>query len=229
MQLYGLNTAVVPVRERWWVAPLVLLLPLALAALTALPALLLQAPHPLTVLPGLPLCLAPSYSPVSASSCCQLLLGLLLPAALTLVLVWCLALRRCCNTCQVHTAAIHLQYLHIYISMLQADTCIHSFCKEEMALSLVTVPHLLALLAIHLPQLSALATRLGLAPALPTPWLPPELGSALELGLGLVLPLVVYTTLPTYSKFRQAPDDSDVKNEIHRRADSQHQQHGDHD
>ena len=84
-------------------APLVLLLPLALAALTALPALLLQEPHPLTVLPGLPLCLAPSYSPVSASSCCQLLLGLLLPAALTLVLVWCLALRRCCNTCQVHT------------------------------------------------------------------------------------------------------------------------------
>ena len=76
--------------------------------------------------------------------------------------------------------------------------------------------HLLALLAIHLPQLSALATRLGLAPALPTPWLPPELGSALELGLGLVLPLVVYTTLPAYSKFRQAPDDSDVKNEIHR-------------
>ena len=120
--------------------------------------------------------------------------------------------------------------------MLQADTCIHSFCKEEMALSLVTVPHLLALLAIHLPQLSALATRLGLAPALPTPWLPPELGSALELGLGLVLPLVVYTTLPAYSKFRQAPDDSDVKNEIHRRADSaaadsqlQHQQHRDHD
>ena len=101
--------------------------------------------------------------------------------------------------------------------MVQADTCIHSFCKEEMALSLVTVPHLLALLAIHLPQLSALATRLGLAPALPTPWLPPELGSALELGLGLVLPLVVYTTLPAYSKFRQAPDDSDVKNEIHRR------------
>ena len=93
-------------------APLVLLLPLALAALTALPALLLQAPHPLTVLPGLPLCLAPSYSPVSASSCSQLLLGLLLPAALTLVLVWCLALRRCCNTCQVHLQ--YLQYLHIY-------------------------------------------------------------------------------------------------------------------
>ena len=113
--------------------------------------------------------------------------------------------------------------------MVQADTCIHSFCKEEMALSLVTVPHLLALLAIHLPQLSALATRLGLAPALPTPWLPPELGSALELGLGLVLPLVVYTTLPAYSKFRQAPDDSDVKNEIHRLGDSQHQQHRDHD
>ena len=102
-QLYGLNTAVVPVRERWWVAPLVVVLPLALAALTALPALLLQEPRPLTVLPGLPLCLAPSYSPVSASSCCQLLLGLLLPATLTLVLVWCLALRRCCNTCQVHT------------------------------------------------------------------------------------------------------------------------------
>ena len=94
----------VPVRERWWVAPLVVVLPLALAALTALPALLLQEPRPLTLLPGLPLCLAPSYSPVSASSCCQLLLGLLLPAALTLVLVWCLALRRCCNTCQVHTA-----------------------------------------------------------------------------------------------------------------------------
>ena len=89
-------------------APLVLVLPLALAALTALPALLLQEPRPLTLLPGLPLCLAPSYSPVSASSCCQLLLGLLLPAALTLVLVWCLALRRCCNTCQVHTPATHL-------------------------------------------------------------------------------------------------------------------------
>ena len=34
--------------------------------------------------------------------------------------------------------------------------------------------------------------------------------------MGLLLPIVVYCSLPAYSKFRQAPDDSDVKNEIHR-------------
>ena len=44
----------------------------------------------------------------------------------------------------------------------------------------------------------------------------PELCRGLEMFLGLLLPIVVYCTLPAYSKFRQAPDDSDVKNEIHR-------------
>ena len=44
----------------------------------------------------------------------------------------------------------------------------------------------------------------------------PELCRGLEMFVGLLLPIVVYCALPAYSKFRQAPDDSDVKNEIHR-------------
>ena len=44
----------------------------------------------------------------------------------------------------------------------------------------------------------------------------PELCRGLEMFIGLLLPIVVYCALPAYSKFRQAPDDSDVKNEIHR-------------
>ena len=44
----------------------------------------------------------------------------------------------------------------------------------------------------------------------------PELCRGLEMFIGLLLPIVVYCALPAYSKFRQAPDDRDVKNEIHR-------------
>ena len=44
----------------------------------------------------------------------------------------------------------------------------------------------------------------------------PELCRGLEMFIGLLLPIMVYCALPAYSKFRQAPDDSDVKNEIHR-------------
>ena len=53
--------------------------------------------------------------------------------------------RRCCNTCQ-------------------ADTCISSFCKEEMAVSMTAMPHLLAIQLLYLPNLDAFLTKLDLAP-----------------------------------------------------------------
>ena len=106
-------------------------------------------------------------------------------------------MRRCCNTCQ-------------------AETCISSFCKEELALSVTALPHLLAIQLLYLPNLDAFLTKLDLAATGMGEVLVPELCRGLEMLLGLLLPCVVYCTLPAYSKFRQAPDDSDVKNEIHR-------------
>ena len=59
--------------------------------------------------------------------CCQsavIILGFYLPAAVSVFLVVCLAVRRCYNC--------------------SADTCVSSFCKEELSLALLTAPYLLS-------------------------------------------------------------------------------------
>ena len=84
-----------------------------------------------------------------------------------------------------------------------------------MVLSLVAIPHILAIQALYLPNLDSFLQKLNLHTNL-ADFLYPEIFRGVEMFLGLILPITVYCSLPAYSKFRRAPDDSDVKNEIHR-------------
>jgi hypothetical protein len=58
-QLYGLNSGIIPVRERRWVSPLLLLLPVLLATLLSLPVPLLHKTRPVSVVPEVILCNVP--------------------------------------------------------------------------------------------------------------------------------------------------------------------------
>ena len=194
--MYGLNTAVIPVREKCWVSPLLILFPLLVSVLLSLPAFLLNQTHPLSVVPDITLCQTDSFNYSDVYQSTVVILGFYLPAAIILFLVWCLAIRRCCNTCA-------------------AETCISSFCKEEMVLCIVAIPHILAIQALYLPNLDSFLAKLNLHTSL-ADYLYPEVFRGVEMLVGLFLPILVYCSLPAYSKFRRAPDDSDVKNEIHR-------------
>ena len=194
--MYGLNTAVIPVREKCWVSPLLIIFPLLVSVLLSLPAFLLNQTHPLSVVPDITLCQTDSFNYSDVYQSAVVILGFYLPAAIILFLVWCLAIRRCCNTCA-------------------AETCISSFCKEEMVLCIVAIPHILAIQALYLPNLDSFLAKLNLHTSL-ADYLYPEVFRGVEMFVGLFLPILVYCSLPAYSKFRRAPDDSDVKNEIHR-------------
>ena len=69
--------------------------------------------------------------------------GYYLPAAIILFLTFCLSIRRCCNTCQ-------------------ADTCISSYCKEEMSVAMVSLPHLFMIQLLYLPNLDSFLSKLEL-------------------------------------------------------------------
>ena len=184
-------------REKCWVSPLLVLLPLLLASLLSLPAILMKETHPLSVLPELTLCSSQQFDEIDVYQSSVVILGFYLPAAIIVFLIFCLSIRRCCNTCQ-------------------AETCISSFCKEEMALSLLSLPHIIAIQALFLPNLDGFLDKLDLPGTGLSSVLPGEVRRGVEMMMGLLLPVIVYCSLPTYGKFRQAPDDSDVKNEVHR-------------
>merc|ERR1719412_985425 len=138
LRLYGLNTAVIPMREKCWVSPLLVIFPFLLASLLSLPAILMKETHPLSVLPELTLCSSQQFDNIDVYQSSVVILGFYLPAAIIIFLTVCLSIRRCCNTCQ-------------------ADTCISSFCKEEMALSLLSLPHIIAIQALlSLPHIIAI-------------------------------------------------------------------------
>ena len=143
-QLYGLNTAVIPIREKCWVSPLLVIFPLILASLLSLPAFLMKETHPLSVVPEVSLCNSDDFHYIDVYQSSVVILGYYLPAAIIIFLTWCLSIRRCCNTCQ-------------------ADTCISSFCKEEMALAILSVPHILAVQILYLPNLDSFLAKLDLS------------------------------------------------------------------
>eukprot|EP00092_Neocalanus_flemingeri_P004995 GFUD01005371.1.p1 GENE.GFUD01005371.1~~GFUD01005371.1.p1 ORF type:complete len:290 (-),score=102.77 GFUD01005371.1:149-925(-) len=196
LRLYGLTSGIVPVRERRWVSPLLLLLPLLLATLLSLPSYLLHKSHPITVVPGVTLCNVPDSIQFDIYQSSVNILGFYLPAIIIFFLVICLSVRRCFSC--------------------SADKCVSSFCKEEMALSFLTLPYILAYQAMYLPHLDHYLAMLDLPlTGLQEP-LTPEIARGVEMAMGLLLPAVVYSTLPAYAKFSSSPDDSDVKNEVHR-------------
>lgn len=196
LRLYGLNSGIVPVKERKWVSPLLLLLPLLLATLLSLPVPLLHKTHAITVVPDCTLCIVPDSAKFDIYQSAVIILGFYLPSAIIIILMICLSVRRCFSC--------------------SADRCVSSFCKEEMAICFIAFPYMMAYLAMYLPHMDHFLYRLDLPLTNLQEHLTPEIARGVEMALGLLLPGVVYSTLPAYAKFSSSPDDSDVKNEVHR-------------
>jgi len=196
LRLYGLNSGIVPVKERRWVSPLLLLLPLLLATLLSLPVFLLEKPHPLTVVPECTLCKVPDSAQFDIYQSSVIILGFYLPSTIIVFLTICLSVRRCFSC--------------------SSDRCVSSFCKEEMTICFLALPYILAYLAMFLPHMNHFLFRLNLSQTNLQEVLTPAIVRGVEMSMGLLLPIVVYSTLPAYTKFSSSPDDSDIKNEVHR-------------
>jgi len=187
LKLHGL----VPVKERPWVAPLLLLLPPVLAVFLCLPIPLMQEYHPMTAIPGGTVCNLPEAAKFNTYQSSVAILGFLLPAAIVFCLMIGLSIRRCISC--------------------SGGTCVSSFCKEEMSLALLTLPYIASYLAMYLPLLDHYLDKLNMSQTGIQPYLTPEIARAMEMGMGLLLPIVVYSLLPGYRKFSSEPDDSDLK------------------
>eukprot|EP00092_Neocalanus_flemingeri_P064416 GFUD01078171.1.p1 GENE.GFUD01078171.1~~GFUD01078171.1.p1 ORF type:complete len:375 (-),score=86.46 GFUD01078171.1:157-1281(-) len=187
LKLYG----IVPVKERSWVSPLLLLLPPLLAVFLCLPIPILHETHPMTALPGGSVCNLHESLKFNTYQSSVAILGFLLPAAIVISLMIGLSIRRCISC--------------------SGGTCVSSFCKEEMSLALLTLPYLAAYLAMYLPLLDHYLQKLDLPQTGLQPYITPEIARAVEMVLGLLLPVVVYSVLPGYSRFSSEPDASDLR------------------
>ena len=85
-----------------------------------------------------------------------------------------------------------------------------------MTICFLALPYIMAYLAMYLPHMNHFLYRLNLPQTALHEQLSPAISRGVEMSLGLLLPLVVYSTLPAYTKFSSSPDSSDVKNEVHR-------------
>eukprot|EP00092_Neocalanus_flemingeri_P031599 GFUD01034317.1.p1 GENE.GFUD01034317.1~~GFUD01034317.1.p1 ORF type:complete len:375 (-),score=78.36 GFUD01034317.1:135-1259(-) len=184
-------SSIVPVKERSWVSPLLLLLPPLLAALLCLPIPLLHETHPMIALPGGSVCNLPDSAKFNTYQSSVAILGFLLPSAIVFCLMIGLSIRRCISC--------------------SGGTCVSSFCKEEMSLALLTLPYLAAYLAMYLPLLDHYLQKLDLPQTGVQPYITPEIARAVEMVLGLLLPVVVYSVLPGYRRFSSEPDASDLR------------------
>ena len=177
-------------------SPLLLLLPLLLATLLSLPVPLLHKTHQVSVIPEVTLCKVPDSSQFDIFQSSVNILGFYLPATIILFVIICLSVRRCFSC--------------------SADKCVSSFCKEEMALSFLSIPYILSFQMMYLPHFDHYLARLDLPLSGLQDMLTPEIARGVEMSLGLLLPTVLYSTLPAFAKFSSSPDSSDVKNEDHR-------------
>ena len=90
LKLYGLQCGIVPIQESWWLAPLLLLIPLLLALCLGLPALLLHLTRPMSAIPGGELCLTEAADTETQRMTFQTsvsILGYCLPLAIIICLV----------------------------------------------------------------------------------------------------------------------------------------------
>lgn len=214
-QMASLNKGVLPVKERCWQAPLLILVPPLLALVLSLPAPIFQISHNLKAVPTqilkerdliskaiLSLKEMPDdikidgiCSPDGAENLiyqtCSLILGFLLPAILLIFLVLGLAVRRCISC--------------------SGGSCVSSWCKEEALLALLLLPSLAAHFLLNLPIIDQYLGKLGLSEYSGlASYIQPETARAVEMSLGLLLPLALYLLLPAYRKFESEPDASDV-------------------
>ena len=211
LKLYGLECGVVPIQvrlplpslllssppaqEAWWLAPLVVVVPPLLAASLALPAALLQLPHPLAAIPGGELCTvtlgAEQESRLLTFHTSEAILGYCLPLALAACLVAGLSVRRCVSCC--------------------STSCVSSFCKEELVCSLLALLTAAAQLPSYLPTLATNLERAGLGAGAGLVLATPTLARLVEMLGGGALPVLVFTLLPAYSKWSSQPDTDDLR------------------
>jgi len=119
--------------ESWWVGALVVLLPPCLSCLACLPAPFLQSSHLLTPLPKGELCQDDQQKPEVLTYLTSVsIMGFLLPLAIIICSSLVLIIRRC---------------------VACGRKCCSSFCKEELALVLVSTVYTLTQLAMYLPIL----------------------------------------------------------------------------
>ncbi len=72
----------------------------------------------------------------------------------------------------------------------------------------------LTILAMYLPMIQQLATKLGLENwvlDLVIEWVPREVARGAEMASGILLPIFCYTFMPAYRKFCNGPDPDDLK------------------
>jgi len=191
LRLYGLTSGILPVQERWWVCALLLLLPPLLAVCLSVPVILLHLPHSMAAIPGGALCNVSQSLELNTYQSSVAILGFCLPVAIIVCLIIGLSIRRCVSC--------------------SGGRCISSFCKEEMVLALLTLPYSAAYLAMYLPLLDQNLDMLNLPQSGLQEYLTPELARTLEMCMSLLLPLLLYTTLPMYRQFSSEPDPADQR------------------
>jgi len=182
---------VLPVQERCWVPPLLLLIPPLLSVFLSLPVPLLHMTHPMLALPGGLVCTNHEIQQFNTYQSSVAILGFLLPASIVFCLLIGLSIRRCISC--------------------SAGACVSSFCKEEMCLAFLAVPYTLAYLIMDLPLLDHYLDKLALPQTGLQYWITPEIGRAVDMVLGLLLPLVVFTFIPGYRQFSPSADPSDLR------------------
>ena len=80
-----------------------------------------------------------------------------------------------------------------------------------MVLALLTLPYSAAYLAMYLPLLDQNLALLDLPQSGLQEYLTPELARASEMVMALLLPLLVFCTLPMYRQFSPEPDPADQR------------------
>jgi len=186
---------IAPVKERFWVSPLLLLLPPLLSTLLCLPVPLMQETHSMIALPGGSLCNIPDGMKFSTYQFSIAIIGFYLPAAIVIFLMIGLSIRRCISC--------------------SGGPCVSSFCKEEIALAFLTLPYIPAYLAMYLPLLDNYLQKLDVPQTNLQEYITPEIARAAEMVMGLVLPIVVFTMLQSYRRFTTKPDGSDLRRSRH--------------
>jgi len=180
------------VKERFWVAPLLILFPPLMSALLCLPVLLLEETHPMVALPGGSLCNIPHVLQYSTYQFSIAIIGFYLPAAIGIFLLIGLSIRRCISCC--------------------SGICVSSFCKEEIVLALLTLPYIPSYLAMYLPLLDNYLSKLDAPQSNLQDYLTPERARAVEMGLGLLLPMLVFALLQPCRRLSTAPVGRKVRN-----------------
>ena len=187
-------------------------MPLVLSVSLSLPSLLLHLPHPMSAIPGGDICLTSDSDILQQQHTFQssvAILGFCLPLAIIICLVIGLSVRL--------DIIIHIILLLVRISHFRrcvscySATCVSSFCKEELLLSLLTIPVMLANLLVYLPVLDTNLTQLSLPVTGLAELVSPTLARMIEMLTSGALPLLVFILLPAYSNWSSQPDNDDIR------------------